>query len=173
MDNAPKTLLEIKKLRKPLRNVNIEHKENLNRLDKLALWITDHVGTMGFFMVIFGWTAIWLGWNCLAPENLRFDPVPTFGIWLFMSNLIQIFLMPLIMISQNIQSKHSEARAEADFEINVKAELEIETVLHNLEIQNEHLKKQNDLILQILVHTQQGKEGAVKKDLPNDAIQEK
>lgn len=46
------------------------------------------------------------------------------------------FLMPLIMIGQNLQSRHSEARAESDYEINVKAEREIEVVLHHLEYQN-------------------------------------
>jgi uncharacterized membrane protein len=51
--------------------------------------------------------------------------------------------MPLIMIGQNLQSAHSEARAEADFEVNKKAELEIETIL-------QHLEYQNDLILKIL-----------------------
>jgi hypothetical protein len=43
----PKTLAELKKLVKPLRNINIERKQNLSTLDKLALWITNHVGTMG------------------------------------------------------------------------------------------------------------------------------
>jgi uncharacterized membrane protein len=57
--------------------------------------------------------------------------------------MIQIFLMPLIMIGQNLQGSHSEARAEADFEVNTRAEIEIETILL-------HLESQNKLILQIL-----------------------
>ena len=81
-------------------------------------------------------TATWLGWNTLAPAHLRFDPFPAFVFWLFMSNMVQIFLMPLIMIGQNLQSQHAEARAEADFEINQKAEMEIETVLMHLENQD-------------------------------------
>ena len=51
--------------------------------------------------------------------------------------------MPLIMIGQNLQGAHSEARAEADFDVNTRAELEIETILL-------HLENQNKLILQIL-----------------------
>jgi uncharacterized membrane protein len=144
MENyKPKTLKELKALRKPLRNANIEHKQNLSKLDKLALWITTHVGTMGFFFVIFIWTAVWLGWNSLGPKESRFDPYPAFVLWLFISNMIQIFLMPLIMIGQNLQSNHAEVRAEADFEVNTKAELEIETVLM-------HLENQNKIIMQIL-----------------------
>jgi uncharacterized membrane protein len=74
---------------------------------------------------------------------MKFDPYPAFVLWLFISNMIQIFLMPLIMVGQNLQSSHSELRAEEDFEINKKAEYEIETILM-------HLENQNDLILQIL-----------------------
>jgi uncharacterized membrane protein len=137
------TLAEIRKHRAPIRRVNIEHKESLSGMERAALWITNRVGTMGFFLVIFGWTVCWLSWNTLAPASLRFDPFPAFVLWLFMSNMIQIFLMPLIMVGQNLQSRHAEARAEADFEINTKAEREIEVVL-------QHLERQNDLILEIL-----------------------
>lgn len=135
--HAPKPLKEIRKERKQIRNVNVEQKESMSHLNKIALWITQHVGTMGFFIIIFIWTAFWLTWNTLASSALRFDPFPAFVLWLFMSNMIQIFLMPLLMIGQNLQSQHAEARAEADFGINQKAEMEIETVLMHLENQNQ------------------------------------
>ncbi|MFN8306181.1 MAG: DUF1003 domain-containing protein [Ferruginibacter sp.] len=138
-----KTLEELRKKLTPIRNVNTQHKSSLSALDKLALWITDHVGSMNFFFLIFIWTITWLGWNTLAPTSLRFDPFPAFVLWLFISNMIQIFLMPLIMIGQNLQSKHSEMRAEEDFNVNKKAESEVETIL-------KHLENQNDMILQIL-----------------------
>lgn len=144
MKNAnPTSLQQIKDSHMPYRNANIRHKEKLTRLDRLALWITTKVGSMGFFMLVFVWTATWLSWNTLAPAHLRFDPYPAFVLWLFISNMIQIFLMPLIMVGQNLQSKHSEIRAEEDYLINKKAELEIETILV-------HLENQNKLILQIL-----------------------
>jgi len=139
----PLTVQELKKLRKPVRNINIEHKENLNRLERTALWTTNHVGTMGFFLIIFCWTVVWLSWNTLGPKGLRFDPFPAFVFWLFISNMIQIFLMPLIMVGQNLQGRHANKRAEEDFEVNVKAEREIETILM-------HLENQNELILKIL-----------------------
>ena len=134
---------EIRKDYKPILNVNQHHRKKMSKMDKLALWITLHVGSMGFFIIIFGWTLIWLGWNTLAPIKLRFDPFPAFVLWLFISNMVQIFLMPLIMIGQNLQSRHSELRAEQDFAINKKAETEIETILM-------HLENQNDMMLQIL-----------------------
>jgi uncharacterized membrane protein len=141
--HKPKSLDELKAIRKPIRNANIIAKQKLSPRDKLALWITTKVGTMGFFFIIFVWTACWLSWNALAPQAIRFDPYPAFVLWLFLSNMIQIFLMPLIMIGQNLQSDHAEARAEADFEVNTKAELEIETILM-------HLENQNKIIMQIL-----------------------
>ena len=144
-----KSLQQLRKERKPLRNINIEQKDKLSKLDKVAIWITDHVGSMGFFMIIFIWTFTWLTWNTLAPKTLCFDPYPAFVLWLFISNMIQIFLMPLIMIGQNLQSAHAEARAEADFEINTKAELEIETIL-------QHLENQNEVMMQILKKLESG-----------------
>ena len=47
------------------------------------------------------------------------------------------------MVGQNQQSKYAEARAEADFEINTKAEIEIERII-------KHLEQQNEWILEIL-----------------------
>lgn len=42
------TLEELRKKLTPIRNVNTQHKSSLSALDKLALWITDHVGSMNF-----------------------------------------------------------------------------------------------------------------------------
>jgi uncharacterized membrane protein len=132
----PPSLEEFKKRRPRLRNVNKEIAERMTRHDRFAVWITERVGTMGFFLIIFVWTVLWLGWNLLAPASLQFDPPMGFVFWLFISNLIQILLMPLIMVGQNIQGRHAEVRAESDLEVNIKAEKEIEVVLHHLEYQN-------------------------------------
>lgn len=127
----------------PLRNTYQETRNKLAQLDKLALWITQHVGTMGFFLLIAIWTAIWLGWNFLAPPQLKFDPPMGFVFWLFISNMIQILLMPLIMVGQNIQGAQSEARAEHDLDVNIKAEQEIELIL-------QHLERQNNMLIAML-----------------------
>ena len=146
MNTSTPKLIDINKKR--VRNVNVTHKENLSKMNKIALWITDHVGSMPFFMLIFTWTLTWLTWNIFAPVHLRFDPYPAFVFWLFISNMIQIFLMPLIMIGQNLQAKHAEIRAEEDFLINIKAESEIGTILL-------HLENQNAMMLKILEQLQQ------------------
>jgi uncharacterized membrane protein len=110
--------------RHPLRNTYQETITKLAMLDRVALWITQHVGTMGFFLLIAVWTFIWLTWK-------------------FISNMIQILLMPLIMVGQNLQGTQSEARAEHDLEVNIKAEQEIEVILH-------HLERQNDMLVAML-----------------------
>lgn len=142
------SLEEIKKNRKPLRNVNVAHIESLSSLDLFAVWITKNIGTMGFFFIILFWTVFWLGFNTLGPTEYHFDPYPAFVLWLFISNMIQIFLMPLLLIGQNLQGKHAEARAEADFDVNTKAEEEIETILT-------HLENQNEMMVQILTRLDQ------------------
>jgi uncharacterized membrane protein len=139
LGEKPLPLAEMRKRRKPLRNINKEARGKLSPLDRSAVWITNQVGTMGFFLIIFGWTAIWLTWNFLAPKPLQFDPPMAFVFWLFISNLIQILLMPLIMVGQNIQGMHAELRAESDLEINIKAEKEVEAILKHLEYQNDLL----------------------------------
>ena len=101
-------------------------------LNRLALWITEHVGTMQFFLVIFAWTLGWLGWNTLAPKVVRFDPFPGFVLWLFISNMIQLFLMPLLLIGQNLQGQHGEQQAKNDYKVNQKAEKEIQEMKDQL-----------------------------------------
>ncbi len=141
MKHHPISLEELKKRVHPIFNVNVEHLERLSPLKKVALWITNKVGSMGFFLIIFVWTIGWLSWNTLAPKSMRFDPYPAFVLWLFISNMIQIFLMPLIMVGQNLQSDHAELRAQSDFEINKKSEMEIEAILMHLENHDELLRR--------------------------------
>ena len=139
----PMTLAEVKKRRKRLTSPATEVNDNLLPSEKIALWVTNRVGSTGFFLIIFFWSSIWLLWNIYAPTSMQFDPAPAFVFWLFISNMIQILLMPLILIGQNISSKHSDARAEHDLNVNIKAEQEIEVIL-------EHLEYQNSIMLKIL-----------------------
>jgi|ERR1700722_12103524 uncharacterized membrane protein len=136
MSPQPPSVDSLIKRRRPLRNVHREALQTRSRLDQLALWITVRVGSMAFFLCILGWTACWLGWNLLAPAAWQFDPPMAFVFWLFISNVIQILLMPLIMVGQNLLGCHAEVRAEHDLEVNVRAEQEIEVILRHLEYQN-------------------------------------
>ncbi|HLK14369.1 MAG TPA: DUF1003 domain-containing protein [Fimbriimonadaceae bacterium] len=133
-----------------VKNANDLLKDRMSPLDRLALAITVKVGSMGFFFLILLWTIVWCGYNILASEIpslgwKSFDPFPAFVAYLLMSNVIQILLMPLIMVGQNVQSRHAEIRSELDFEINQKAEAEVVAILRNLE-------HNTDLIIQLMKH---------------------
>ena len=141
-ENLPINIDELRSRRKSYMQ-NFKQKKTPTNLDKIAVWITNKVGSMGFFVIIFIWTAIWLSWNFIAPPAIRFDPYPAFVLWLFISNMIQLFLMPLIMIGQNLQSIHADSRAETDLKINELAAIENETILI-------HLENQNEIIMTIL-----------------------
>jgi uncharacterized membrane protein len=141
MENAPMSIEDLKKNREQILARLKSKAKQTSLLGKLAVWITVNVGSMGFFLIIFVWTVLWLSWNIFAPKHLRFDPFPGFVLWLFISNMIQLFLMPLIMLGQNVQAKQSELRAKADLEINTQAALENETILLHLENQSKIMVK--------------------------------
>jgi uncharacterized membrane protein len=133
-----------------VKNANQEHQDQMSPLDKVALWITERVGSMGFFLIILGWTILWCGYNMLASlvpglHWKAFDPFPAFVVYLLMSNVIQILLMPLIMVGQNLQGRHSEIRAQLDFEINQKAEKEVIEILKGLD-------RNTSLLIQLMQH---------------------
>lgn len=139
----PPTLAELRAYRKPIRYPHRETKINFSPLERFAMFVTHLVGTMGFFFILVLWTLGWLLWNLYGPVELRFDPAPAFALWLFISNIIQLILLPLIMAGQNLEGKFTEQRAEADFEINQKAEHEIEIIIA-------HLENQNELLLELI-----------------------
>ena len=146
---------------RPVTNVNQTHSERLSRLEVFALKVTSHIGSPQFFLIILGWTILWTGYNILATMVpalgwKSFDPFPAFVAYLLISNVIQILLMPLIMVGQNLQSRHAELRAENDFEINVKAETEIKEILLRLE---RHQALMEDILSKI---------DSANKSLPQD-----
>jgi uncharacterized membrane protein len=126
---------------KKVAQIKATHERKLSSLDRLALFITNKVGTMGFFFLIFIWTISWLGWNMFGPKELHFDPFPGFVLWLFISNMLQIFLMPLLLIGQNLQGNAAEKRMQYDFEVDQKSEKEIGRIFEILEKQEKTLQE--------------------------------
>lgn len=140
------TIAELKQHMAPIIDVNKEHKKGLSPINRLALAITQKVGSMGFFFVILSWIALWLVWNIFVPKEARFDPFPGFVLLLFLTNILELLLMPLIMVGQNIQGKHADLRSEHDFQTDTKAEKEIETILLHLEHQEKMLEEMSEKI---------------------------
>src|SRR5215216_4839724 len=52
------------------RNVSQEFEASFSTLDRIAILVTERVGTFGFFLLIFSWAILWLGWNLFAPHSL-------------------------------------------------------------------------------------------------------
>lgn len=134
----------------PVQNANDIHDKTLSPLDKLAVKITEKVGSMGFFLSILTWTILWCGYNILASQVASlhwkpFDPFPAFVAYLLISNVIQILLMPLIMVGQNVQSRHADIRAELDYQVNMQAEKEVTLMLR-------HMSHNTDLLIQLMKH---------------------
>jgi uncharacterized membrane protein len=119
----------------PIRNVNEMHEQSLNVLDRIALSITSAVGSM-YCAFIFALLAL-----VALPSALEGGPL-TIVQWISQT-FLQLVLLSVIMVGQNLQGRHSEFRAENDYQVNMKAEMEVETILT-------HLEQQNDIMLEIL-----------------------
>ena len=91
--------------------------------------VTAAVGTMGAFYFFALFMGAWMLWQTEARHP--FDPYP-FAFFLFLGNIVQLLLMPLIMVGQSIQTAHADARADADYDVNQRAEQEIEKLLAGL-----------------------------------------
>ena len=97
---------------------------------RIARAVTAGVGTMYAFYALALFMGGWILWQTAVTAK-PFDPFP-FAFLLFLGNIVQLLLMPLIMVGQNVQSAHADARADADFDVNTKAEREIEKLLEGL-----------------------------------------
>lgn len=120
------------------RNVNLEHKRLLSFQERLAVVITSAIGTMYAVYLFVAITLGWMLWQALMTQP--FDPYP-FAFLLFLSNVVQLFLMPLIMVGQNIQGRHSELRAEEEFKATLGLSKDMNKILKELEELREEVKK--------------------------------
>jgi uncharacterized membrane protein len=106
------------------RNVNEEVEEQLTRLQKIADWIAWFSGSMPFLMVNAVWFIVWILINTIDLGLPRFDPYP-FGLLTMIVSLEAIFLSCFVLVSQNRQAEKDRVRSDVEYEINVKAELEV------------------------------------------------
>jgi len=106
------------------RNVNVEVEEHLTALQKVADWIAWFSGSMPFLMVNAVWFIIWILINTFDLGLPRFDPYP-FGLLTMIVSLEAIFLSCFVLVSQNRQAEKDRVRADVEYEINFKAELEV------------------------------------------------
>jgi uncharacterized membrane protein len=106
-----------------VRNVNEEVQENLGLVQRIADWLAWFSGSMPFLAIHVLWFVIWVSLNTLLPIH-PFDPYP-FGLLTMIVSLEAIFLSCFVLISQNRQVQKDRVRSDVEYEINVKAELEV------------------------------------------------
>jgi CRP/FNR family cyclic AMP-dependent transcriptional regulator len=114
------------------KNAVEEIEKNLSWSDRLADRVAELNGSWAFILGLLGLTVLWAVINHFRiHERDPFDPFP----YVFFNLLLAILVGlqgPLIVMSQNRQSLKDRATAETDFKVNLKNELNIETILREL-----------------------------------------
>jgi uncharacterized membrane protein len=105
------------------RNANEETETTLTMLDRITDAIADFSGSLPFLALHAMWFLVWIGINTI-PGLPAFDPYP-FGLLTMCVSLEAIFLSVIVLLSQNRQSAKDHIRADIDYEVNLKAELEV------------------------------------------------
>ena len=107
------------------RNVNEEVGTSLTTVQKVADWISDFSGSLPFLIMNALLFLVWIVLNVdLIPGFKAFDPFP-FGLLTMWVSLEAIFLSIFVLISQNRQAEKERIRADIEYDVNLKAELEI------------------------------------------------
>lgn len=106
------------------RNVNEEMQEHSTPLQRVADWIAWFSGSMPFLIINTAWFTIWILINTLYLGIPQFDPFP-FGLLTMIVSLEAIFLSCFVLVSQNRQAEKDRVRSDIEYEVNVKAELEV------------------------------------------------
>jgi len=102
--------------------------------DRAADAVTSLVGSWRFIIVQSGLLAAWIVFNAISAA--RVDPYPFILLNLLLS-FQAAYTAPIIMMSQNRQAEIDRQRSIQDFEINQKAELEIETLHQKIDLLRE------------------------------------
>lgn len=122
-------------------------------IEEKATWgerIADGVARFGgswTFIILFGVVLVTYSSINVALRGAAWDPYPFILLNLFLSMLASI-QAPVIMMSQNRQDAKDRVRGELDYEVNRRAESEIQALAHKLNILGEKMGDVEDLIRQ-------------------------
>ena len=90
--------------------------------ERVADQVASFGGSWTFILLFLGSMAVWIAWNAQAGKP--FDPFPFILLNLMLSCLAAL-QAPVIMMSQNRQAERDRLDAHHDYEINLKAEMEV------------------------------------------------
>ncbi|MDY0151422.1 MAG: DUF1003 domain-containing protein [Candidatus Cloacimonas sp.] len=149
LNKTESRVLEHLRRKEPIsRNINDELAEKLTFGQRVADRVASFGGSWPFIGIFTVVLIIWIGMNSLILlfHAKPFDPYPFILLNLFLSMLAAI-QAPVIMMSQNRHAERDRLDAQHDYEVNLKAELEIHS-LHEkidalkseLEIEELHVK---------------------------------
>ncbi len=149
-------------------NIKENKSKPLTTGDRIADKVASFGGSWTFIISFFIFLLVWMFLNFWMLHNKGFDPYPFILLNLILSCLAAI-QAPIIMMSQNRQEDKDRDRAEHDYKINLKAELEIkllsEKIDHLLVHQNKKLLEIQEMQIQYLenienqiLHTKDKKE---------------
>ncbi len=115
------------------RNVNDEVPLSTNFGERLSDFLTSLAGDIRFVYFSFIWFAIWIVLNTrIIPGVEPFDPFP-FGLLTMVVSLEAIFLSLFVLISQNRQSQRDKVRNDIEYDVNLKAEIEVRGIIKQVE----------------------------------------
>ncbi len=106
------------------RNLNEVIEIETTPLQRIADIIAEFSGSMAFLILNGVWFAVWIAINVFHLGVPQFDPYP-FGLLTMIVSLEAIFLSCFVLISQNRQSEKDHVKADIEYEVNLKAELEV------------------------------------------------
>jgi len=109
------------------RNVNKEVEDRRTKVMKIADWISDFSGSLTFLFLHLAIFFVWIVLNVKPLSDTRiggFDPYP-FGLLTMAVSLEAIVLSVFVLLSQNRQAERDRKRNDIEFDINLKAELQI------------------------------------------------
>ena len=105
-------------------NIDDANEENLTVGQKLADRIASFGGSWTFIISFFVFLFSWIGLNAFMLTTKAYDPFPFILLNLILSCLAAL-QAPLIMMSQNRLEEKDRLRAKNDYQVNLKAEVEI------------------------------------------------
>jgi uncharacterized membrane protein len=109
------------------RDINEETEDKRTRVMKVADWISEFSGSLEFLFIHLGLFFIWIVLNVgpLTRTSFgNFDPFP-FGLLTMVVSLEAIILSVFVLLSQNRQVARDRVRNDIEYQVNLKAELEI------------------------------------------------
>lgn len=114
-------------------NTNREIAQTMSFGDRLADRMASFGGSWSFLILFGTLMSIWILYNSLSPGGKPIDPFPFILLNLVLSCLAAV-QAPVIMMSQNRQESKDRLRAENDYRVNLKAELEIRQLHSKLDM---------------------------------------